>query len=134
MAFDLSQLAAKDTTTLHLKHPKTHIEMYADEAKTQPIEIELYGTGSKVSRNAILALQNKRAARGKAQVSAEQIEAEWVDVLVACTKSIKNLDLEPGKPLDNPVAYKELYLNPQLEWVQEQVNATRGDVANFLTA
>lgn len=132
MGFNLSTLATKDTATLHLKHPVTFQDLYGDDEKTQPCLVKMYGKDSQVYRNAIFSLQNKRAARGKTKVSPEQVESEWIDVLVACTISIENLDIEPGKPCDSPEMYKELYSTPEFSWVQEQVNEWRGEVANFL--
>jgi len=133
MAFDLNTLAAKDTTTLHLEHPATFVKLYADDAKTEPLLIELYGPSSKQHRNAVQALLDKRAARGKTKVSAEVAAEEWTDVLVACTISISNIELSPGVPLNTPEQFKALYSNPSFEWLTDQVTAARGDVGNFLT-
>ena len=133
MAFDLNTLAAKDTTTLHLLHPKTDAKLYADEDKKEPLLIELYGPSSKQHRNAVQSLLDKRAARGKVKVSSEVQAEEWIDVLVACTISIQNIELVAGVPLNTPEQFKSVYSNPAFEWLTDQITAARGDVGNFLT-
>jgi hypothetical protein len=131
--FNLDTLSLKDTTSLHIKHPVTDELLYADEAKTKPVEIELYGTGSKQYRNALTAMQNRALKRGKKQATAEVMRDEGIELLVACSAKANNFAYN-GKPLNDDSAFRALYGDASFSWLKEQVDAGLGDVSNFLQA
>lgn len=130
--FDLSTLATKDTTELHLRHPVTEELLYADEAKKKPVTITLYGSSSKQYRNAVNAMQNRQLKRGKKQLTAEQMREEGIALLVACSDKATNLELRKGVPVDSDAAFRELYSDDKFGWLKDQVDEAVGTVANFL--
>ncbi len=131
--FDLSQLALKDTTTLHLTHPGTGEKLYADPEQTKPLEVILRGQASKEYRAALKALQNRALARQhkKEKVKSDDLEDERLRLLVAATAGFNNLMLD-GKPLDNEVAYRALYADGRYSWLRDQVDEATADYSRFL--
>lgn len=130
--FTLESLTLKDTVELQLRHPVTDELLFADEAKTKPVLVVLYGSSSKQYRNAITAMQNRSLKRGKKVVSAEVMREEGIELLVACSEKTVNLSYK-GKPVDNDDAFREIYSDPAYSWLKDQVDTGLGDVANFLT-
>ena len=131
--FNLDTLSLKDTVSLQLRHPVSEELLFADEAKTKPVEIELHGTSSKEYRNAITAMQNRALKRGKKQASAEVMKEEGIELLVACSAKAKNFSYG-GKPVGDDEAFRTLYGDAKFSWLKEQVDAGLGDVSNFLQA
>jgi hypothetical protein len=131
MSFDLNTLAKENVTTIHIVHPATDAPLYADEAKTSPVQIIVYGTSSKQYRDKVLAMNNARLKRGKAKPTAEGIESDAIELLVACSKEAINLKLD-GEPINTPEAFRKLYSNPSYDWLREQVDNSIGEASNFL--
>lgn len=131
--FNLDTLSLKDTVSLQLRHPVSEELLFADEAKTKPVEIELHGTSSKNYRSAITAMQNRSLKRGKKQASAETMREESIELLVACSAKAKNFSY-CGKPVSDDEAFRTLYGDAKFSWLKEQVDAALGDNANFLQA
>lgn len=133
MSFDLSNLALKDTTTLHLLHPVTQDKLYADDEEKKPVTIELYGTSSKQYRNATNAMQNRQLARQrkKESIKADELREEAVKLLVACSASATNLAID-GEEVGNEASFRKLYSDPRFSWVKDQVDEALGDVSRFL--
>lgn len=129
--FDINTLAAKETTELQLRHPATDEPLFADEAKTKPVAIVIYGTSSKKYRDAVSAMQNRQLKRGKKTVSAEVMREEGVELLVACSDKAINLALD-GQPVDNAEAFRKLYTDPSYGWLKDQVDSALAEVSNFL--
>lgn len=131
--FDVSTLALKDTTTLQLRHPVTGELLFADEVKKKPVEIELFGTSSKQYRNAIAGIQSralKRSAK-KEQATPEAVRKESTELLVTCSASAKNLSYG-GVPVTDESHFRDLYSDPKLSWIRDQVDEALADVSNFL--
>ena len=133
MTFDISTLASKDSTELHLRHPVTEELLYADEAKEKPVKIILWGTGSKAYRQAINAMQNRQLKRGKKQATAEVMREESVELLVACSQKAVNMLFE-GQELNTPEAFRKMYSNDAYSWAKEQIDAALSDSGNFINA
>jgi hypothetical protein len=131
--FNLDQLSLKDTVSLQLRHPVSDELLFADEAKTKPVEIELHGTSSKNYRNAITAMQNRALKRGKKQASAEVMREEGIELLVACSAKANNFSYG-GKPVLDEDTFRALYGDAKFSWLKEQVDAALGDNSNFLSA
>lgn len=136
--FNLDSLSMKDTTSLHLRHPVTDELLFADEDKTLPVTIELFGPASKQYRNAITAMQNRALKRNQsrnknAAVSAEVMREEGIDLLVACSDKAVNLSYQ-GKAVDNDAAFRALYSDASFGWLKDQVDTVLGDVSAFLEA
>lgn len=130
MAFDLNTLAKKDSFELHLRHPVTDELLYADDEKTQPVQIVLFGTSSKQYRNALAAMQNTRLKRGKKQISAEVMREDSIELLVACSDKGINFEYQ-GQQVTGEV-FRELYSDDSFDWLKDQCDEAIGDTANFL--
>jgi hypothetical protein len=130
---DISSFSLNDTTIIHLEHPVTGEYLYADEAETQPVTVEIYGKSSKQFRNYIAAENRKSlnpANKKKAKNADENLE-DNADFYTALTKKISGLNLR-GEELDNPDSIKKMYLDPSLSWVAEQVGAKLNETDAFL--
>lgn len=131
MSFNLNTLAVPETTELHLVHPVTQELLYADADQKEAVVIVLYGQSSRKYRAAVSAMQNRALKRGKKQLTAEQMQDEGVELLVACSDKALNLELD-GKPVDNPEQFRKLYSDPKFSWVREQVDSALAEISNFL--
>lgn len=131
--FDLAQLAIEDSAVHHLRHPVTQEELYADAAKTQPLEVVLRSQASKEYRAAQKALQNRTLMRQrkKETLKAEDVEEEGLRLLVAATASFNNLSYN-GEKLDNEITIRALYADPKFGWLRAQVDEALGDISTFL--
>lgn len=126
--FDLSQLAAKDTFTLQLRHPATD-ELLAD--KDGPVEVVIFGQSSKEYRNAVNAMQDRALKRGNKKLSAERMREENIELLVACTDKFNNLSLK-GKPVSTVDDIRAVYSDDTYGWIRSQVDEAITDASNFL--
>lgn len=124
MKFDLSQFELKETSTLDVELPNGD-PMLVDGKQVQ---IELYGKGSKEYTSAKhkldRAVQEKSFAmlRGKVNKNPEENDKIKNEFLVAVTKEIHNL----------PVTAIEIYGNPKLCYITEQVEKHLDETANFM--
>lgn len=126
---DLAQLdttaAANEGADIELLHPTTGAPL--------GVLITVCGTDSDAYRQALRERQNKRlrnAKRGGATLTAEEIEAEALDLLVRCTSGWTGVELD-GKPVAfTREAARDLYR--RFRWIREQVDTAIEDRANFL--
>lgn len=134
----LAELSTKTTAEqgaeITICHPKTNL----------PLDITITVCGSdsetfrKISRKQLnRRLEQSNKARGRqVQMTAEELEAEALDVLVACTKSWATgsrpeIELEPGEWLPcTPENVRKVY--EELPWLREQIDQAIGDRSNFL--
>ena len=125
MTFDISQFELKDTATLDVELPNGS-PMLVDGKQ---VSITLYGGGSKEYLAAKHKMENasqlklSALVRGKTtKNAAEENTKEQAKFLASCTAEIKNLPLTP----------LEVYSNPKLSYITEQVNKFLGDDENFM--
>jgi hypothetical protein len=133
MAFNLNKAPTfKDTYVLQLKDAITDELLFEDDKQEVPVTITLFGKSSKQYRNAVTAMQNRELRRKakKDTATAEQIQKESTDLLVACSAT-STLELD-GEVVDNKAAFEKLYQNTELSWIRDQVDAALGDDSNFL--
>lgn len=132
--FDISTLAFAPDYELHLKHPGNDTKLYADKEETKPIVISLYGTASKQYRKQVTEMQTRQLRRNakKEKPSAETLNEEAVDLLVACSAGVKNFVFEGSDFPGTPDAFRKLYSNPAFSWIRSQVDEALGEVGNFL--
>lgn len=99
--------------------------------------IELYSSDSEVARNHIRAVSRRRLAlRGRGKVTPEELEAEQVELLAVLTNSWYLLGLDGeviGVDFTTENA-RELYSDPSVAWLREQVDEFAADRANFSKA
>lgn len=126
--------AAEKGTEVEIIHPTTY----------QPLGITVVVCGSdsdtfkaiqRKQLNRRLEMQQKNRNRQNA-MTAELLEAEGMDVLVACTKSWRTgdrpqIEFDDNEWLDcTPENVRRIY--EELPWLKEQVDQEIGDRANFL--
>ena len=133
MTFDITKLAAKDSTELHLRSPISDELLYADEAKEKPVKIVLWGTSSKAYRQAINSMQNRQLKRGKKQATAEVMREESIELLVACSQKAVNMKFGEEE-LNTPEVFRKMYSNDSYAWVKTQVDAALADDGLFINA
>jgi hypothetical protein len=132
MALDLSTLnPVDDGVALELSHPVTGEVLRDDQGVA--ISITLLGQDSEAYQRAENQAQNRRlrdASRGRrATLTAEQIKAEALEVLVACTVAWHGVVFE-GVALEcTATNVRRLYT--ERAWIREQVDAFVADRANF---
>jgi hypothetical protein len=123
--FDLSQFELSDTAVLNVENPKGD-PLLADGKQ---VTITLYGTGSKQYVNAKYKLDNATQTRSMALIrgkpvhnAAEENTKLRAEFLAACTASIDGL----------PVQAIEIYSNPKLGYITDQVDKFLGESENFM--
>lgn len=105
-----------------------------DEKTGQPWTIRLLGADSKEFMKISHKLQEKRLQRrfkgGKQKFSLEELDADSMELLVACTKGWKHLQLDGAPVVFNDANVKMVYT--RFPWIREQVDTFVNDRSNFL--
>ena len=132
MAFNLNKRSTKDVFTLQFRDPETDELLYEDAEKKKPVTVDLYGPGSSVYRNSVIALQSRQLKRGEKQMTAELLREESVELLAASIAgSSGNIEYN-GEVVKTKEQWIELLSDNSLEWLREQIATAQGDVTNFL--
>jgi hypothetical protein len=125
--FDLSQFETIDLAALTVQTPRGE-DLLVDG---KPVVINLYGPGSKQFVNAKYRLDNAVQARSIAMLrgkgsknAAEESRQQQAEFYAAVTASVDNF---PVSPID-------IYLNPKLNYITEQVEKFLSDTENFMPA
>jgi hypothetical protein len=125
--FDLSQFETIDLAALTVQTPRGE-DLLVDG---KPVVINLYGPGSKQFVNAKYRLDNAVQARSIAMLrgkgsknAAEESRQQQAEFYAAVTASVENF---PVSPID-------IYLNPKLNYITEQVEKFLSDTENFMPA
>jgi hypothetical protein len=117
---------------LILVHPVTRQPMRDAEGKTA--YIDHYSADSEIARKHQRAVQRRRLAmRGRMKITPEELEAEATEILAALTAGWYLVDLK-GNMIDLPFSQdnaRELYGNPAVGWLREQLDESTADRANF---
>ena len=122
----------KETTDVELVHPATGETLLNDDGT--PMTITVHGPYSSVYKSISHNQQNKRLMKaqrtgGKLNLTAEEIEASSLELLVKCTEGWSlTLDKEPEDFSQDKV--RQVYTDHP--WVREQVDAVFGDTRAFL--
>lgn len=124
--------AAEQGAVIEIYHPKTNLAL--------GITVTVCGTDSdtykKIQRKQLNRRLEQQSRNRKMQMTAEELEAEALDVLVACTKAWATgqtaaIELNPDEWLDcTPENVRRVY--EELPWLKEQVDQAIGDRSNFL--
>lgn len=137
MSLDLTQLdtvsAADDGAVMEVLHPVSGAVL--TQADGNPVTIVLAGEDSELFRRADRAARNRRLksqqAGRRVQISAEELENDSLELLVACTIKWQGIGL--GDQSDLPFsAGNARMLYKRLPWLKEQAVGFIGDRANFL--
>lgn len=128
----LSVGKTKDTTDVLIYHPSSGEPML--NADGSQMSITIYGPYSKKYKQISHAQQNRRLAKaqrsgGKVNITAEEIEASALDVLVKCVAGWNiTLDKEPEEFSEEKV--REVF--ELVPWLREEVDNAFGDTRSFL--
>lgn len=122
----------KETTEVNLYNPVTS-EVLTNEDGSE-MTITVHGPYSKKYKAISHAQQNRRLQKaqrtgGKLNLSAEEIEAAALDLMVKCVEDW-NITLGGEQPKCTEAAVRDLFTT--LPWVREQVDAALGDAQAFL--
>lgn len=123
----------KETTDVEIVHPATG-EVLTNDEDGSPMTITVHGPYSSTYKAINHAQQNKRLAKaqrmgGKMNLTAEELEANSMDLLVKCTVGW-NITLDKKKEKFSQDAARKVYT--ELPWIREQVDAAFGDTRSFL--
>ena len=126
----------KDTTDVELYHPKTGQPLFNTDGSKMTVTV--HGPYSAKYKAISHAQQNRRLAKaqrtgGKLNLTAEELEASQMDLLIKCTSgwavTLEDSEDAPQVPFSE-AAVRELY--EQHPWVRTQVEAVLGDERAFL--
>ena len=124
---DVRKFALEQTAVIHIRDGADNL-MYADKEEAKPMQIHVYGPGTKAyaaaeKRNTDRMMENLRR-KGKAADAAEM----RVDFLSAITKSFENIDYDA---LKDEALHRAVYSDTSIRFIADQVNAYVGDTVNF---
>lgn len=139
--FNIASAAVTAIGILHVKSA-TGEPMYADEARTLPCRIHLYGPGSKPygvveSRQSARALKRMQDNDGKITAATpEERVTETAEDLAAITAEFENFDYQPaeGGSLAGGEMFQAAYRDQGLGFITRQVAKYVGDWGNFSAA
>jgi hypothetical protein len=127
LAFDVSQ-----TADVHLLHPVTRQPLRDKEGN--PAYVRVVSLDSPEVQAVQKAAINKRLnTRGRGKMTADELEAERAETLVAATKGWYLVTLD-GDKLDVPFSQavaRNVYTDARFSWIREQVNEAVEDRATF---
>jgi len=122
----------KETTDVELMHPATGETLLNDDGT--PMTITVHGPYSSTYKSVSHNQQNKRLMKaqrtgGKLNLTAEELEASSLELLVKCTEGwALTLDKKPEDFSQDKA--RQVYM--EHPWVREQVDAVFGDTRAFL--
>ena len=131
----IRKYAVSETATLHLQDAEGNL-IYADEEESRPVEIVLYGPGSKEfaaaqqRRQDAMVSKLQRGSRAK-KLTQEEAEKMRLEFLVQCTASSNNLELDGQTGTE---LYRAVYSDRSLGFIADQVDRFMGDWGNFSTS
>lgn len=137
MVLDLSTLdtvkASEDGVLLEVRHPTTGAVL--ENGSGGPVTLVVAGADSDRAKRAERATVNRRlkmAGRRSQSMTAEELDADALEILAACTLGWSGFALD-GQELEcNVQNAKRLY--GQFPWLREQAESFRQDRSNFLKA
>ena len=134
MKFAGLALATDVAQRMTIIHPGTRQPLrQADGAEAW---IDLHSIDSAAARKTIRAQQDRRLRMRAARATAEELDADAVELLAALTAAWSLCSLE-GEAIDvpcNAANAQELYAMPALAWLREQVDSFVADRGNFRRA
>lgn len=135
---DLSKLdtvaACDEGADLELTHPITGAVL-TDEKTGEAVSIKLIGADSKeyqsLTHKAQTKRLNKRLSRGGVvKMTAEELDADALELLVHCTKGWKHVLVDGKELVFNETNARQLYT--RFPWIRDQVSDFVQERANFL--
>jgi hypothetical protein len=137
--FDITTQAVEDTATIHVKNAAGE-PLYADAERTKPVQIVIYGPGSK-AYGVVEARQSSRAVKrmqdndGKITVAPfEERVRETAEDLAAITVRFENFSYPPAGKAEGVELFTAVYADPKLGFIAKQVSRFVADWGNFKAA
>lgn len=137
--FNITTQSVSDTATLHVKGADGEL-LFADIARTQPVQIVLYGPGSKAyglveSRQSSRAVKRMQDNDGKISVAPfEERVRETAEDLAALTVKFENLSYPPAEKAEGADLFTAVYADPKIGFIAKQVAKFVADWGNFKAA
>lgn len=137
--FDITTQAVDDTAVIHVKNAAGEL-LYADAERTKPVQIIIYGPGSKAfglveARQSARAVKRMQDNDGKITVAPfEERQRETAEDLAAITVRFENLSYPPAGKAEGVELFTALYADPKLGFIAKQVSKFVGDWGNFKAA
>jgi len=129
---DIRKLAVEPTKKLHLRDASDQL-IYADEEKTLPVSVNLFGPGSKQYVRAKAAQSNrlmeKLKRKGKLDQTAEQNASETAEFLSACVESWENI--EYGTVTETESLSMAIFSDESIGFIADQVSKELNEWSNF---
>ena len=136
---DITSQSVADTATIHVKSAAGE-PLYADDKRTEKVQIVVYGPGSKAF-SAVEARQSARALKrmqdndGKITApTAEERAKETAEDLAALTVRFENFGYPPAKDAQGAELFEAVYADPKLGFIAKQVSKHLADWGNFTPA
>ncbi|MDP2322573.1 MAG: hypothetical protein Q8N51_00905 [Gammaproteobacteria bacterium] len=131
--FDLNSLKP-EVGELELLHPSTLIPLVAEDGT--PVVIRIVGIDSPQYAEAMDKLTERRRVRTQAgrEMTPQEAREEDALTLAACTVGWQGLAFGEAEYTYNAENAKRLYLNPEFNWLKEQVNRFAAARRNFIKA
>lgn len=140
MALNIKALAAVDTHTLHVRGADDELLYDGDGDDRQPVEIVIYGPGTKQYRKAKSDQENRIVARlqkrGAAAQTPEARAREQAEFLADVTAEIRQMSYpgDDGQPLTGRDLAVAIYRDPGIGFIADQVHQVAHNWANFSKA
>lgn len=137
--FDITTQAVADTATIHLKNAAGEL-LFADAERTKPVEIIIYGPGSKAygiveARQSARAVKRMQDNDGKITVAPfEERVRETAEDLAAITVDFRNFTYPPANGAQGAELFTAVYADQKLGFIAKQVTKFVADWGNFKTA
>lgn len=132
---NIKKFAVEPTKRLHLRDAADQL-IYADDAKTLPMAVNLYGPGSKQYARAKAAqnakIMEKLKRKGKIEQTAEQSAAETAEFLASCTMSWENVEYDQIS--ETNALSIAIYSDESIGFIADQVSKELGEWGNFTKA
>ena len=107
-----------------------------DEESGNPVGITLLGEDSQDFQAYQHKIVNRRlreqSGKGKTKLTAEELEAEAVELLIRVTRSFHYIVVDGVKYESNARDYRRLYTNRGLRWIREQVDTWVVERENYM--
>jgi hypothetical protein len=133
--FDITKVATSDTSLLHLRGPEDELLFDADK---NPVQVELYGPGSRPYVQAQTKRANRSVQRlqkkGKFEMSSDEQITEQAEFLTAITARFINLSYPPAGDAQGSDLAKAVYSDPKIGFIAEQVSKHAGEWGNFTSS
>lgn len=135
--FDITSQAVADTATIHIKNAAGEL-LYADAERTKPVQIVIYGPGSKPfglveARQSARAVKRMQDNDGKITLPPfEDRVRETAEDLAAITVRFENFAYPPAGKAEGAELFAAVYADQKLGFIAKQVQKTVADWSSFL--